>query len=121
MSEMSPVEELRAAAKVLLCAHRYPVQVLTDAEVEQLNATGRPLADCLECGSREDGQDVAAPLRGPLAAWLEEAAEDLAPATRAASDLARFGEEFAPVDLCNEPGSVRCALTFARLILGGRS
>lgn len=73
----SPTETLHAAAKVLRCAHRYPVQVLTDAEMEQLIGTGRPLADCLDCGSREDGQDVAAHLREPLAAWLEGVAKDI--------------------------------------------
>jgi hypothetical protein len=57
----------------------------------------------------------------PLAAWLEEAAEDLTAATRAASDLARFGEEFGAVDLCSEPGSVRHALALANAILGSTS
>lgn len=72
---MTPAEELRAAATLLRCTHRYPVQVLTDAEVEQLNATGIPLADCLNCGSREDGRLVAKPLREPLAVLLDTLAD----------------------------------------------
>lgn len=68
-------DELRAAARVLRCEHRYPVQVISDAELDRLVGTGRPLADCLKCGSREDGQLAAEPLRGTLAAWLEITAD----------------------------------------------
>lgn len=105
-AEHDPRLELQAAVKVLRCPHRYPVQVLTDAEVEQLVGTGRPLADCLDCGTREDGQDVAVPLRENLAGLLE-----------AEADAWPTG----PARTSTEPAARRrrAALQFARTILGG--
>lgn len=86
--ERGAADELRAAAKVLRCDHRYPVQVVTDAEIERINATGRPLVGCLDCGSREgDREDrlyVARHLREPLAAWMETVAVSYAALNHAA-------------------------------------
>lgn len=57
-------------------------------------------------------------LAEPLADWLEHAAEDLSAATVTASKLTHLGEDFDPIEFCDEPDSVRRALTLAATILG---
>jgi hypothetical protein len=114
MSNPSPADELRAAATKLR-------ETAADAASERWDAlfpdVRAPHIKATNAWIRLMSPAVAE----PLAAWLESAGNDLSGAEASVSRLTDLGEDFDPIDLCDEPTSVRRALDLARTILGSTS
>ncbi|WP_329520537.1 hypothetical protein [Spirillospora sp. NBC_01491] len=126
---MTPVDELRAAATRLretaAKATPGPWKTKGFGEFGWLVVDANPAGRfSVETEDNEHGRAdavwiaLASPvLAEPLADWLEQCANDLAGAERTA---AKWPGDFSdPLDICDEPDSVRRALTLARAVNRG--
>lgn len=126
----SPADELRAAATLL----RETASKATPGPwtAGGYGSAGWTVGDIrgdlyIETEDSEQGKADAAwialaspALAEPIAAALESAGNDLSGAEAAAAKLAHLGEDFDPIEFCDEPASVRAALAVARALNGGQ-